>query len=59
VQGTEGKCGKGKADGIPNLVQIAEGCRLLSLQPSAAPFDAVPTLRTFVSEISSGVEMPD
>jgi len=59
VQGTEGKCGKGKADGIPNLAQIAEGCRLLSLQPSAAPFAAVPTLRFFVSENSSGVEMPD
>ncbi|MCS2962090.1 hypothetical protein NXV12_14025 [Bacteroides thetaiotaomicron] len=44
-------------DGIPNLAQIAEGCRLLSLQPSVAPFDAVPTLRTFVSEISSGVRM--
>jgi len=59
VQGTEGKCGKGKADGIPNLAQIAEGCRLLSLQPSKAPFAAVPTLRFFVSENSSGVEMPD
>lgn len=32
-------------------------CRLLSSQPSAAPFDAVPTLRTFVSENSSGVQM--
>ena len=53
----KGGHGKRKADGIPNLVQIVEGCRLLSSQPSAAPFDAVPTLRTFVSENSSGVQM--
>ncbi|UVS11082.1 hypothetical protein NXX51_13970 [Bacteroides thetaiotaomicron] len=41
------------------MAQIAEGCRLLSLQPSKAPFAAVPTLRFFVSGNSLGVEMPD
>ncbi|WP_304265807.1 hypothetical protein [Phocaeicola plebeius] len=39
------------------MAQIAEGCRLLSLQPSEASFAAVPTLRIFVSENSSGVRM--
>ena len=42
------------AETLTNLAQIAEGCRLLSLQPSKAPFAAVPTLRFFVSENSSG-----
>ncbi|MFR3188399.1 MAG: hypothetical protein ACLTOV_10945 [Phocaeicola sp.] len=45
------------AETLTNLAQIAEGCRLLSLQPSKAPFAAVPTLRFFVSENSSGVRM--
>ena len=58
-QGEKGKCEVRGLYGIPNLAQIVEGCRLLSLQPSKAPFAAVPTLRFFVSENSSGVEMPD
>ncbi|EJW95155.1 hypothetical protein EVA_16738, partial [gut metagenome] len=53
---TESKWDKGKVDGIPNLVQIAEGCRRLSSQASVAAFAAVTPLRFFVSENSSEVE---
>ena len=41
-------------DGIPNLAQIAEGCRLLSVQTRAAAFAVGTALRYFVSENRTG-----
>ena len=46
----KGRRGKRKEYGIPNLAQIAEGCRTLSVQPSETPFAAGTALRIFVSE---------
>lgn len=41
-------------DGIPNWAQIAEGCRPLSVQPSATAFAVGTALRCFVSENRTG-----
>ena len=42
AQGTGGKRGKRKAVGMPNLAQIAEGSRPLSVQTSRVAFAVVP-----------------
>ena len=41
-------------DGIPNWAQIEEGCRPLSVQPSATAFAVGTALRYFVSENRTG-----
>lgn len=41
-------------DGIPNLAQIAEGCRPLSVQPRETAFAVGTALRYFVSENRTG-----
>lgn len=41
-------------DGIPNLAQIAEGCRPLSVQPRETAFAVGTALRRFVSENRTG-----
>lgn len=46
----KGGHGKRKADGIPHLAQIAEGCRSFSVRPSIAVFAVATALRYFVSE---------
>ncbi|MCB6964819.1 MULTISPECIES: hypothetical protein [Bacteroidaceae] len=41
-------------DGIPNLAQIAEGCRPLSVQTRETAFAVGTALRYFVSENGTG-----
>lgn len=53
-QGEKGKCEVRGLYGIPNLAQIAEGCRPLSVQPSETPFAVGTALRFFVSENPQG-----
>ena len=50
-QGEKGKCEVRGLYGIPNLAQIAEGCRMFAVQPSEAALAVVPVLRIFVSKI--------
>ena len=56
TEGTRGvrQMWQAERDGIPNLAQIAEGCRPLSVQARETAFAVGTALRYFVSENRTG-----
>ncbi|UBD76522.1 hypothetical protein K6V26_09480 [Parabacteroides goldsteinii] len=61
TEGTRGvrQMWQAERDGIPNLEQIAEGCRPLSVLPRETAFAIGTALRCFVSENRPGARMAE